>query len=73
MQYRSLLSRSVASFALVTILAVGTHSFAPAVFACGTNAGGGNCKQASHKPDATIDTWSVVQAVFTGLRVFIRL
>jgi hypothetical protein len=66
MQYRSLLSRCVASVALVAVLTVGTHSFVPAVFACGTNAGGGNCRQVS-PPSPVLDGWTIVRVVELSL------
>jgi hypothetical protein len=73
MRSDSLLSRGAMALTLITVLAVGMTSFVPSAFGCGTNAGGGNCKQASHKPVTTIGAWSVVEAVLTGLRIYVRL
>ena len=73
MRTDSLLSRGAMALTLATALAVGMTSFVPSAFGCGTNAGGGSCKQATQKPGTKLDAWPVLQAVFTGLRVFVRL
>jgi hypothetical protein len=75
MRSDSLFSRGVLTLTLIIALTVGTAAFTPSALAfdCGTNAGGGNCKQASYKPGWTTDAWALAQAVFTGLRVVIRL
>ena len=69
MPRHSLVPRMVASVALVAVLAAGTNAFIPAAFGCGSNAGGGNCKQASDSPAPAID-WSEVFAVVGGLRIY---
>jgi hypothetical protein len=70
MHHLSLLSKCALSFVLVMTLAVGMQAFVPAVFAdCGTNAGGGNCKQTSQNPPAS-DGWLVVRMLISGLRIY---
>jgi hypothetical protein len=44
MTTRSALARLSAPLVLAAALAVGAPSFIPSTFACGTNAGAGNCK-----------------------------
>jgi hypothetical protein len=48
MQRRSsALVRLVASATLVAAIMLGTNAFVPAAFGCGSQQGGGNCKQAT--------------------------
>ncbi len=62
------LSRIALSFVLAGVLGAGAQSFVPSAFACGTNAGGGNCKQAAPRKPAPPDGWTIVKTVLTGLR-----
>jgi hypothetical protein len=73
MRHLSRLSRIALSFALAGVLAAGAQSFVPAAFACGTNAGGGNCKQAAPRKPSLPDGWTIVTTVLTGLRYTIWL
>ena len=73
MRSRSFLSGSMLSLAVIGILAIGGNAFALPAYSCGTNAGGGNCRQASPQPGTTIDLSSVLEAVVTGMRIFVRL
>lgn len=73
MKRTSILSRAMTAFALASAMSFGAYFSSTPAFGCdGTNAGGGNCKQAS--PSSSLpDGWLIIESLIRGLRGFVRL
>jgi hypothetical protein len=62
------------ALALASAASFGAYFSAPPAFGCdGTNAGGGNCKQAATGPNLSNEKWFILESVIRGLRGFVRL
>lgn len=65
--------RAMTALALASAATFGAYFSAPPAFGCdGTNAGGGNCKQAAPAPNHT-ERWIIIESVIRGLRGYIGL
>lgn len=72
MRLRSLRSRFALALVMAAVLSVGLSSFVPASFACGTNAGAGNCKESASE-NASIRDWSGSGLYFAGVIAYFGL
>ena len=69
----SKLGRVMTALAIASAMLFGAYFSATPAFGCaGTNAGGGNCKQAAPGPKLP-DRWFLIESVIRGLRGFVLL